>query len=141
VGPCEQVIEFGAGSTLKVRLLLDHLIDPVAYIPVDISRTILLKQLRARARSSGSTNRTGLRGLHAAIQAAALERRAARNLVFFPARRSATSRGARRSSCSRSWRSKRTTTARLLIGVDLRRTSRGYTRLTTTTQASRRSST
>src|SRR5262245_33563319 len=32
VGPRASVIEFGAGSTLKVRLLLDHLIDPVAYV-------------------------------------------------------------------------------------------------------------
>src|SRR3954466_9155807 len=44
VGPRASVIEFGAGSTLKIRLLLDHLIDPVAYVPVDISSDYLLKQ-------------------------------------------------------------------------------------------------
>jgi L-histidine Nalpha-methyltransferase len=44
VGPHAQVIEFGAGSTLKVRLLLDHLVDPVAYVPVDISADYLVKQ-------------------------------------------------------------------------------------------------
>ncbi len=44
VGPHAQVIELGAGSTQKIRLLLDHLIDPLAYVPVDISADYLLKQ-------------------------------------------------------------------------------------------------
>jgi L-histidine Nalpha-methyltransferase len=50
VGPHAQVIEFGAGSTLKVRLLLDHLIEPVAYVPVDISADYLVKQAEELAR-------------------------------------------------------------------------------------------
>lgn len=37
IGPNVSVIEFGAGSNLKIRRLLDLLIDPVAYVPVDIS--------------------------------------------------------------------------------------------------------
>ena len=44
VGPRAAVIEFGAGSNLKVRLLLDHLHEPAAYVPVDISGDYLLKQ-------------------------------------------------------------------------------------------------
>ena len=44
VGPRAAVIEFGAGSSLKVRLLLDHLHEPAAYVPVDISGDYLLKQ-------------------------------------------------------------------------------------------------
>ncbi|MEW4451500.1 L-histidine N(alpha)-methyltransferase [Bremerella sp. JC817] len=32
------LIEFGSGSSLKTRFLLDHLLDPAAYVPVDISR-------------------------------------------------------------------------------------------------------
>ena len=44
VGPRAAVIELGAGSNLKVRMLLDHLIDPVAYVPVDISADYLLRQ-------------------------------------------------------------------------------------------------
>jgi L-histidine Nalpha-methyltransferase len=50
VGPRAQVIEFGAGSTLKVRLLLDHLVEPVAYVPVDISADYLVKQAAELAR-------------------------------------------------------------------------------------------
>jgi dimethylhistidine N-methyltransferase len=35
------VVEFGSGSGIKTRVLLDHLSQPVAYIPVDISRECL----------------------------------------------------------------------------------------------------
>ena len=44
VGPRAAVIEFGAGSNLKGRLLLDHLHEPAAYVPVDISGDYLVKQ-------------------------------------------------------------------------------------------------
>jgi dimethylhistidine N-methyltransferase len=38
VGTDAMLIEFGSGSSIKTRLLLDHLRDPVAYVPVDISK-------------------------------------------------------------------------------------------------------
>ena len=31
------LVEYGSGSSTKTRLLLDHLVEPVAYVPVDIS--------------------------------------------------------------------------------------------------------
>jgi dimethylhistidine N-methyltransferase len=31
------LVELGSGSSIKTRLVLDHLVDPVAYVPVDIS--------------------------------------------------------------------------------------------------------
>lgn len=37
-----RLIEFGSGSSVKTRLVLDHLPDAVAYIPVDISKNHLL---------------------------------------------------------------------------------------------------
>jgi L-histidine Nalpha-methyltransferase len=49
VGPGASVIEFGAGSNLKIRLLLDHLIEPAAYVPVDISGDYLARQAAALA--------------------------------------------------------------------------------------------
>jgi L-histidine Nalpha-methyltransferase len=51
VGPRASVIEFGAGSNVKVRLLLDHLIEPAAYVPVDISPDYLLQQAEEIARA------------------------------------------------------------------------------------------
>jgi dimethylhistidine N-methyltransferase len=49
VGPRAAVIEFGAGSNQKVRLLLDHLDEPAAYVPVDISPDYLLEQAQELA--------------------------------------------------------------------------------------------
>ena len=44
VGPGAAIIEFGAGSNLKVRRLLEHLERPAAYVPVEISGDYLLEQ-------------------------------------------------------------------------------------------------
>ena len=38
VGPGSMLIEYGSGSSSKVRILLDHLPEVAAYVPVDISR-------------------------------------------------------------------------------------------------------
>jgi L-histidine N-alpha-methyltransferase len=35
------VVEYGSGSGLKTRLLLQHLVEPAAYVPVDISPSAL----------------------------------------------------------------------------------------------------
>ena len=35
------LVEYGSGSSRKTRILLDHLVDPVAYVPVDIARSHL----------------------------------------------------------------------------------------------------
>ena len=42
VGPRAHVVEYGSGSGRKTRLLLDGLEDPVAYTPIEISRSALL---------------------------------------------------------------------------------------------------
>ena len=40
------LVEFGSGSSMKTRVLLDALIDPVAYVPLDISEEHLHKTAR-----------------------------------------------------------------------------------------------
>ena len=42
LGPQLLLVEPGSGSSVKTRLLLDHLHRPVAYVPVDISRAHLV---------------------------------------------------------------------------------------------------
>lgn len=42
VGPDVMLVEYGSGSSSKTRILLDHLENPVAYVPIDISRGHLL---------------------------------------------------------------------------------------------------
>jgi dimethylhistidine N-methyltransferase len=49
IGPHASVVEFGSGSSTKVRILLDALESPAAYIPVDISREHLLMSAKALA--------------------------------------------------------------------------------------------
>lgn len=43
LGPDCLLIEFGSGSSLKTRLLLDHLPRPAGYVPVDVSCEHLLR--------------------------------------------------------------------------------------------------
>lgn len=50
VGPRASVVEFGAGSNLKVRKLLDRLDRPAAYVPVEISADYLVRQAEELAR-------------------------------------------------------------------------------------------
>lgn len=50
IGPEPALIEFGSGSSLKTRLLLDRLENPVAYVPVDISREHLFTTAGALAK-------------------------------------------------------------------------------------------
>lgn len=46
IGPGCRLVEFGSGSSLKTRILLDALEEPVAYVPIDISREHLLEAAR-----------------------------------------------------------------------------------------------
>ena len=50
IGLGATLVEFGSGSSVKTRLLLDQLVDSAAYIPVDISRRHLLTTARRLAR-------------------------------------------------------------------------------------------
>ncbi len=43
VGLRPSVIEFGSGASLKIRILLSHLHEVAAYVPVDISREFLVR--------------------------------------------------------------------------------------------------
>lgn len=43
IGPKSTVVEWGSGASLKTRLLLDALIEPRVYVPIDISRAILMR--------------------------------------------------------------------------------------------------
>ncbi|RKZ17842.1 L-histidine N(alpha)-methyltransferase [bacterium] len=50
LGPDVLLVEFGSGSSRKIRELLDHLPSPAAYVPVDISRSHLMEAAEAIAR-------------------------------------------------------------------------------------------
>ena len=49
IGPRAEIVEFGAGSLRKVRLLLDALEQPARYLPIDISGEHLSRSAAASA--------------------------------------------------------------------------------------------
>ena len=50
IGACAMLVEYGSGSSVKTRYLLDGLPNPVAYVPVDISGDHLQQTARELAR-------------------------------------------------------------------------------------------
>src|SRR5580698_9082799 len=50
IGPDAEIVEFGAGSLRKVRILLDALIQPRGYMPIDISGAYLRDVAKELAR-------------------------------------------------------------------------------------------
>ena len=51
LGPDVRLVEYGSGSGLKTNLLLRHLASPVAYVPVEISRSALSRSVERLGRS------------------------------------------------------------------------------------------
>ncbi|KGI77857.1 L-histidine N(alpha)-methyltransferase [Oleiagrimonas soli] len=49
LGPEALLVEYGSGSGIKTRLLLQHLHAPVAYMPVEISRSALMTSVEGLA--------------------------------------------------------------------------------------------
>jgi len=49
IGPRALLVEYGSGSSLKTPILLDALDDPVAYVPIDISREHLMSSVERLA--------------------------------------------------------------------------------------------
>jgi dimethylhistidine N-methyltransferase len=47
LGPRCLLVEYGSGSSLKTRRLLDQLRDPVGYVPIDVSGEYLLQSAQA----------------------------------------------------------------------------------------------
>jgi dimethylhistidine N-methyltransferase len=50
LGPEVMLVEYGSGSSIKTRILLNSLVDPIAYFPVDISLNHLRKSAENLAR-------------------------------------------------------------------------------------------
>lgn len=49
MGPRCLLVEYGSGSSLKTRILLDHLQQPAGYVPIDISKEHLLRSAETLA--------------------------------------------------------------------------------------------
>ncbi len=51
IGPDNLLVEFGSGNGLKTQLLLEHLSEPVAYVPIEIEREALEQSAQMLRRS------------------------------------------------------------------------------------------
>ncbi|HEV2331836.1 MAG TPA: L-histidine N(alpha)-methyltransferase [Gammaproteobacteria bacterium] len=79
------LVEPGSGSSLKTRLLLQHLQRPVAYVPVDISRSHLLAAAERLSRLYPELEVLPVcADFNQAFEVPAPSRKAKRNAVYFP---------------------------------------------------------
>jgi len=85
LGPDCLLVEFGSGSSVKTRALLDRLPAPAAYIPVDISREQLLASARALVRDyPGLEVRPVCADFTHPFEIPAIGRPARKRVVYFP---------------------------------------------------------
>jgi L-histidine Nalpha-methyltransferase len=79
------LIEFGSGSSTKTRLLLDHLRDSVAYVPVDVSVKHLHRSAQALARDYPKMEVLPLcADFTRPLRLPTLRAKAGRRVVYFP---------------------------------------------------------
>jgi dimethylhistidine N-methyltransferase len=84
-GPYVAVIEFGSGSSQKIRQLLDALDRPVAYVPVDISGQYLSGMANAVARDYPQLQVLPVYAdFTQPFELPSYKKLPARNLIFFP---------------------------------------------------------
>ena len=57
IGPQAALIEFGSGTSMKTRLLLNQLVAPAAYVPVDIAREHLIEAANTLGRDFSAGRR------------------------------------------------------------------------------------
>jgi L-histidine N-alpha-methyltransferase len=85
VGPRAHVVEYGSGSGRKTRILLDALDDPVAYTPIEISRSALLASVERLDREFGGVEVLPvLADFTEPVAIPQPQRKAEHALVFFP---------------------------------------------------------
>jgi dimethylhistidine N-methyltransferase len=85
IGPRALLIEFGSGSSVKTRLLLDAIDDVVGYVPIDISRDALSNAVAELARAYPQLAIVPLHAdFTAPFELPDIARTAARRVAFFP---------------------------------------------------------
>ena len=85
VGSHTHVVEYGSGSGRKTQMLLDALAHPVAYTPIEISRSALLASVQRLGDAFPAIEMLPVcADFTHAVRLPAPTRRAMRTLVFFP---------------------------------------------------------
>lgn len=124
IGPRVSVIEFGSGSSVKVRLLLDHLVQPLAYVPVDISPEYLRQMALDLALDYPSIHiQPVFADFTQPFELPSHPKTPERNLVFFPGSTIGNFSRAKAGELLKVMRAEAGPGGALLIGVDLRKPS------------------
>jgi dimethylhistidine N-methyltransferase len=85
IGSRAMLIELGSGSSVKTRIMLDHLRDPAAYVPIDISHEHLLQTARELAQAYPQLTILPVDGdFTKDVELPAAPRRERRRVVYFP---------------------------------------------------------
>lgn len=84
IGPHAEIVEFGAGSLQKVRLLLDALDHPASYVPIDISGDYLASSALALQQAYPALNIHTIVGDYTATLDMPAARPGTRRVGFFP---------------------------------------------------------
>lgn len=85
IGPRPLLVEYGSGSGLKTRVLLRALLDPVGYVPVEISRSALdVSAAALAAEFPGLQILPVCADFTAPVRLPAPSRTQRRSVVFFP---------------------------------------------------------
>ncbi len=122
IGPRVSVIEFGSGSGIKIRLLLDHLSEPAAYVPVDISSVYLLAMAEELAIDYPQVAIRPVRAdFTRPFELPTFATPPKRNLVFFPGSTIGNFDNSEACALLKVMRAEARPGGALLIGVDLRK--------------------
>lgn len=120
VGPRASIIEFGSGASVKIRLLLDHLDEVIAYVPVDISGAYMVEISHELQADYPDVE---ILPIHAdftkPFALPSLQRTARRNVVFFPGSTIGNFTPTEALSLLRVMRAEAREGGGLIIGVDL----------------------
>ncbi len=85
MGPAARLVEFGSGSSLKTRVLLDVLIKPAGYVPIDISREHLLRSAASIAEAYPSLCVTPVTGDYTSdLELPDAEAEVRKTVAYFP---------------------------------------------------------
>jgi len=122
LGPGVMLVEFGSGSSRKIRLLLDHLEDPAGYVPIDISKDHLVEAAASIARDYPELEvRPVCADFTEPVPMPGLAKRVERKVVFFPGSTIGNFESADARHLLESVREDCGAGGGLLIGVDLRK--------------------
>lgn len=121
IGPDAELIELGSGSSEKVGLLLDAMVRPAAYAPIDISREHLLTAARRIARERPRLAVHALCADYGAAFELPRFETGGRRVAFFPGSTIGNFTPPEAGAFLAGWAARLGTGAAMLIGVDLKK--------------------